>query len=193
MQELAQYVESLIFASENPLTPQEMAQYLSEYLQTSVVEEEIQSLIQHLIAKYEQEEFSFGLRKINGGYVFMTKGAYHELNGLVLKSMNRKKLTKTLMETISIIAYKQPVSKGEIESIRGVSSDYAIQKLLDKELIDISGRSEELGKPLLYKTSEKFMNHFGLNSIDDLPALKELQLEDTGEQAPRQNPQQEEE
>jgi len=111
----------------------------------------------------------------------MTKGAYHEINGQVLKKQSKKKLTRTALETISIVAYKQPITKGEIEAIRGVSADYAIQKLMEKELIEISGRSEALGKPLLYSTSDKFMNHFGLNSIEDLPKLKELKLEEYGE------------
>lgn len=86
-----------------------------------------------------------------------------------------KRLSGAALETLSIIAYKQPVTKGEIESIRGVSSDYAVQKLLEKELILITGRNEELpGKPLVYSTSKNFMDYFGLNSPGDLPQIKEV-------------------
>lgn len=158
---------------------------------TSLSSEEIERHIDTLTEKYNAEEYSFGIRKISGGFAFMTKGAYHELNGQVLKRQNNKKLTRTALETISIIAYKQPITKGEIEAIRGVSSDYSIQKLMEKELIEITGRSEALGRPLLYATSDKFMNHFGLNSIEDLPKLKELILDEyedrgsgQGERAP---------
>ena len=143
--------------------------------------EEIQGHIDTLTEKYAAEDYSFEVKQISGGYTFMTKGAYHDINGQVLKKQSKKKLTRTALETISIVAYKQPITKGEIEAIRGVSADYAIQKLMEKELIEISGRSEALGKPLLYSTSDKFMNHFGLNSIEDLPKLKELKLEEYGE------------
>ena len=82
------------------------------------------------------------------------------------------------METLAVIAYKQPVSKGELEQIRGVNCDYSIQKLLEKELIAPAGRSEGPGKPLLYATSDKFMDYFGLKALSDLPKLKELSMED---------------
>ncbi|MBS1935057.1 MAG: SMC-Scp complex subunit ScpB, partial [Bacteroidetes bacterium] len=86
-----------------------------------------------------------------------------------------KRLSTAALETLAIIAYKQPVTKGEIEAIRGVSSDYSIQKLLEKELIVITGRNEEMpGKPLVYGTSKSFMDYFGINSPDDLPKLKEV-------------------
>ena len=178
---ISTYLESLIFVSTNPMSLKELTSAINEYLNTSMKADEIQGHIDALTEKYLADDFSFEVKKISGGYTFMTKGAYHEINGQVLKKQSKKKLTRTALETISIVAYKQPITKGEIEAIRGVSADYAIQKLMEKELIEISGRSEALGKPLLYSTSDKFMNHFGLNSIEDLPKLKELKLEEYGE------------
>lgn len=175
---LAIYLESLIFVSDSPVSLKDLTISINAYLTTSLSTDDIQTHIDSLITKYDADEYSFGIKKISGGYAFMTKGAYHELNGQVLKRHNNKKLTRTALETIAIIAYKQPITKGEIESIRGVSSDYSVQKLMEKELIEITGRSEALGRPLLYGTSPKFMDHFGLNSIDDLPKIKELKLDE---------------
>ena len=84
-------------------------------------------------------------------------------------------MTAAALETLAIIAYKQPVAKSEIEQIRGVSSDYTIQKLMEKELVEIKGRSEDVGKPLLYGTSTYFMDYFGINNLDELPKLREFQ------------------
>lgn len=126
------------------------------------------------------------MRKIAGGYQFLTKPSYYNVISEHLKLENKKKLSRAMMETLSIIAYKQPVIKSEIEHIRGVSSDYTIQKLLEKELVEIGGRSDTPGRPLLYRTSGKFMNYFGLNDLNDLPKLKEFATDENqiGEQAP---------
>ncbi len=177
---LLTYIESLIFVADVPVTLDKIRQSINNYLNTKLKVEEVADKIALLTEKYDDESYSFGIKEIAGGYCFMTKGAYHELNGEVLKRENKKKLSRAALETLSIIAYKQPITKGEIESIRGVSSDYSVQKLMEKELVDMVGRAETLGRPLLYATSEKFMNHFGLKSINDLPKLKELRVEDDG-------------
>ena len=91
-----------------------------------------------------------------------------------LRQATKKRLSQAAMETMAIVAYKQPVSKSELEEIRGVSCDYAIQKLLEKELVIISGRSEGPGRPLLYGTSDKFMDYMGINSLNDLPKPKDF-------------------
>ncbi len=125
--------------------------------------------------KYQAEYYPFELREIGGGYQFLTKKAFHktvlQLNG----DKHIKKLSTAAMETLSIIAYKQPITKSEIEYIRGVSADYSIQKLLEKELIVIAGRNEDMvGKPLIYNTSKNFMDYLGINSPSQLPQLKDI-------------------
>ena len=130
--------------------------------------------IDALIEKYQSEEFAIEMVEISNGFRFMTKGAYYNTVATYLKQSTKKKLSKAALETLSIIAYKQPVIKSELEKIRGVSCDYSIQKLLEKELIEIEGRSDGPGRPLLYATSEKFMDYFGLKSIEDLPKTKDI-------------------
>src|SRR6202012_2862243 len=119
--------------------------------------------------------YPFQLKETGGGFQFLTKKAYHktvlQLNG----DKHIKKLSTAAMETLAIIAYKQTVTKSEIEYIRGVSADYSIQKLLEKELIVISGRNENMvGKPLIYSTTKNFMDYLGINSPSQLPQLKDI-------------------
>lgn len=149
-------------------------------MEWSVAYEQLQESLSRIIAKYESDDFSFGIIAMNHGYVFMTKPEYHSVVSEYLKLNAGKKLTKTAMETLAIVAYKQPVTKSEISGIRGVNADYIIQKLLEKDLIAIAGRSEEVGRPLLYKTSERFLEYFGLQDISDLPKLKEVLAEEEG-------------
>jgi segregation and condensation protein B len=113
-----------------------------------------------------------------GGWQFLTKKEFHKTIAQLNGDKFLKKLSAAAMETLSIVAYKQPVTKGQIEAIRGVSADYAIQKLLEKELIVISGRNENMpGHPLVYSTSKSFMDYFGINSPEDLPKIKEVLAE----------------
>ena len=118
------------------------------------------------------------LVKSGGGYQFLTKPAYQASIGILLKQQSKKRLSNSALETLSIIAYKQPVTKSEAEQIRGVSCDYSIQKLLEKELIEIKGKSEGVGRPLLYGTSQKFMDYFGINDLKELPTPKDFSTEE---------------
>ncbi len=104
----------------------------------------------------------------------MTKPAYQASISILLKQQSQKRLSTAQLETLSIIAYKQPITKGEIERIRGVNSDYSVQKLLDKALVEIQGKSDGIGRPLIYGTSNKFMEYFGINAISDLPQPKDF-------------------
>ncbi len=104
----------------------------------------------------------------------MTKKNYHPVISLLQLQRSKKKLSQAALETLAIIAYKQPVTKTDVEQIRGVNCDYSIQKLLEKELIAIIGKSDSVGKPILYGTSSLFMDYFGINSIQELPHIKEL-------------------
>ncbi len=174
MKHLAQHIESLVFTADAPISFTDIRACLEETFGLEFHQEEIEKAIQGLIEKYQDESFAFELIEIAEGYQFLTKGAYHNTVGTLLKQRTRKRLSRAALETLAIVAYRQPVSKTEIEKIRGVNSDYAIQKLLEKELVSIVGRSEGPGKPLLYGAGDKFMNYFGLKSIKDLPQPKEF-------------------
>ena len=174
-EQLDRYVESLIFAANEPIRPSQIQKTLELVTGNTVDITNIESSITRLVERFADSSYSFEIAHIDGGYQFLSKGAYHHILQEFLKLENRKRLSKTALETLSIIAYKQPVTKPEIEHIRGVNCDYTIQKLLDKDLIEIQGRSEGPGKPLLYGTSAKFMSYFGLGSVTDLPKLKDVE------------------
>lgn len=176
MDNLQLYIESLIFAAQSPITYKEIKITLETHFETEVADQELEAAIEQIIEKYQADQFAIEVVEISDGFTFMSKGAYHAVIGTFLKHITNKKLSKSALETLSIIAYKQPVTKAEMEAIRGVNCDYSVQKLLDKELIEIKGRSESIGKPLLYGTSDKFMDYFGLKNMDDMPKLKDFEI-----------------
>ena len=178
MQLLLQHIEALIFASEQPITGDEILSCLKSVYGWELKKDQFHSLISELKEKYLSEDFSFELIEIADGYQFLTKKEYHHAVNTLLQIKARRRLSTAALETLAIIAYKQPLSKSEIEHIRGVNCDYSIQKLLEKELIIISGKGDGPGKPLLYATSKNFMDHFGLKSVKDLPKLKDLHIAD---------------
>jgi len=186
LQKLALHIESLIFSSSTSIGFDEIKNALEESLGVVFTDEEVADQIGLLMEKYASDDYAIEIMEMAGGFRFMTKGAYHHTIGAFLRQNTHKKLSKAALESLAIIAYKQPVTKTEIESIRGVNSDYTIQKLLEKDLIEISGRSDGPGKPLLYGTTSKFTDYFGLKSIDDLPKPKEIEQTENqiGEQAP---------
>lgn len=181
---LQNHIEALIFCSPSPSKIADIKSCLSEMFNADVPEEDILAAIQRLEEKFSAEEFSFQLFKSAGGYQFLTKPAYQTSIGIMLKQQSKKRLSTSAMETLSIIAYKQPISKTEIENIRGVNCDYAVQKLLDKGLIEITGKAESIGRPMLYGTTIKFMEYFGINDLAELPVPKEFNETNTiGENA----------
>jgi segregation and condensation protein B len=124
---------------------------------------------------------------VAGGYQFLTKPDYQQAVSLLLTQRARRKLSKSALETLALIAYKQPITKQKIEEIRGASADYAIQRLLENELIVIKGKDTTHGRPILYGTSNKFMRYFGIHTLADLPLPEELPP-DEDEQTPQLNP-----
>jgi segregation and condensation protein B len=175
IKELMPHVEALIFASERPLPQMEVVELLGNIMEEPLDGEKVSVCLEAVKEKYDTDHYPFELRETGGGYQFLTKKTYHQtvlqLNG----DKYIKKLSSSAMETLAIVAYKQPVTKSDIEYIRGVSSDYSIQKLLEKELIVIAGRNEDaVGKPLVYATSKSFMDYLGINSPKQLPQLKEI-------------------
>lgn len=176
MDNVTLFIESLIFASTKAITKKDIKQTLASHFKTSFKDKELDISLEELRHKYDDEQFPFQVVEIAGGYQFMTKGTYYPLVSQFLKIESKKKLSKAALETLAIISYKQPITKSGIEGIRGVNCDYTVQKLLEKELVEIEGRAEGPGRPLLYGTTEKFMNHFGLKSLNDLPKLKDFEM-----------------
>jgi segregation and condensation protein B len=175
---LIPHIEALIFASDKPLTSSEITDLVNQafgFMEDKIAVEQVDAAIEGIVEKYNSEFYPFEIRQSGGGWQFLTKKDYHKTVAQLNGEKFLKRLSAAALETLAIIAYKQPVTKGEIEAIRGVSSDYAVQKLLEKELIAISGRNEKLpGHPLVYSTSKNFMDYFGINTTDDLPKIKEV-------------------
>jgi segregation and condensation protein B len=180
--DLIPHIEALIFASDKPLTTLEIMELLNnapDFTEEKINLDKIESVLEGITEKYSADFYPFEVKQSGGGWQFLTRPAFHKTVALLNGERFLKRLSAASLETLSIIAYKQPVSKGEIESIRGVSCDYAVQKLLEKELIIISGRNEKApGQPLLYSTSKNFMDYFGINSAEDLPKIKEVITEE---------------
>ncbi len=174
MEFLNQHIEALIFATEHPITIEEMKAVLDVTFETEFQEEDLLKGVDAVKEKFSDPQFAFEVIEIAKGFQFLTKPSFHNSVGTYLKQTIKKRLSQAALETLSIVAYKQPISKTEMEQIRGVSCDYAIHKLLEKELVEIQGRSDAPGRPLVYGTSEKFMDYFGIKSIQDLPKLKDF-------------------
>ena len=172
------HIEALIFASDKPLSVNELLELVNNalgFIQDRATQEQVESSIQAIEEKYSSEFYPFEVVQSGGGWQFLTKKEYHKTIAQLNGDKFLKKLSVASLETLSIIAYKQPVTKSEIEIIRGVNCDYAVQKLLEKELVVIAGRKEDApGKPLVYTTSKSFMDYFGINSAEDLPKIKEV-------------------
>ena len=174
MDNIEQYIEALIFASEQGIRTEEISYCLQAAFEQDYSAEDVDKHVQNIRAKYRHDDFAIEVVKINNAYQFLTKKQYHQAISLLQLQRSKKKLSQAALETLAIIAYKQPVTKTDVEQIRGVNCDYSVQKLLEKELIVISGKSETVGKPILYSTSSLFMDYFGINNITELPQLKEI-------------------
>jgi segregation and condensation protein B len=178
LSQIIPHIEVLIFASEKPLTSADVLDLINNafgFMEERATKEQVDAALEGIREKYSAEFYPFEVKQSGGGWQFLTKSIYHPTVAQLNGDKYQKRLSNAALETLSIIAYKQPITKGEIEAIRGVNSDYSIQKLLEKELIVISGRDEQLpGRPLVYATSQNFMDYFGINSSDDLPQIKEV-------------------
>ena len=174
------HIEALIFASDKALSPVEITEYINTargFIEDRADTEQVDAAINGIKEKYDSEFYAVELKQSGGGWQFLTKPEYHKTVALINGDKFIKRLSTASLETLSIIAYKQPITKSEIESIRGVNCDYAVQKLLEKDLVIISGRNENaVGKPLIYSTSKSFMDYFGINSADELPKINEVYL-----------------
>ncbi|PWS29387.1 SMC-Scp complex subunit ScpB [Pedobacter yonginense] len=176
--QINQHVEALIFSSIQSISVQEIILALNAVFDEEIVENQVFESIDYLQEKFSAEDSAIGLVDLNNGYQFLTKKQYHETVNQLQLHRSKKKLSQAAMETLAIIAYRQPITKLEIEQIRGVNSDYSVQRLLEKELISIDGKAETPGRPILYSTSSLFMDYFGLNNLTQLPQLKDIAKEE---------------
>ena len=172
------HIEALIFASDKALSAADITELINTalgFIEDRADVEQVEAAINGIKEKYDSEFYAFELKQSGGGWQFLTKPEYHKTVALINGDKFLKRLSTASLETLSIIAYKQPITKSEIESIRGVNCDYAVQKLLEKDLVIISGRNEDaVGKPLIYATSKSFMDYFGINSAAELPKISEV-------------------
>ncbi|MBP3943589.1 SMC-Scp complex subunit ScpB [Sphingobacteriaceae bacterium WQ 2009] len=174
MKDVLRNIEAIIFASEDGISLNDLKQVIQDALEIEIAKAELQELLDRIQLKYAGEESILELLVINNNYHFLTKPVYHSTIQQLKALKDKKKLSQSALETLAIIAYKQPITKGEMEQIRGVSCDYTVQRLLEKNLIRIAGKAESIGKPLLYATSQQFMDHFGINHVKELPKLKDI-------------------
>ena len=161
-------IEALLFASRDPLTQVQVNQVFEP--DTANLEE----IVVLLNEQYNSNRNSFIIKKVAGGFQIVTRKQYEYFIKKLLKKSSKFKLSIAAMDSLAIIAYKQPISRYEIEAIRGVDSSGVLKTLLNFELIKIKGRGAGPGRPLLYKTTNKFLDYFGLNRLSDMPKLKEI-------------------
>jgi segregation and condensation protein B len=172
-------VEAIIYAAEMPITLDQVVQLVKES-QGATDEAELRSLvrvaIEELVAEYSSENHGIEIRQIAGGYRMSTKPEQHDLVRSFAKSLKPPiRLSLPALETLAVIAYKQPVTVPEISEIRGVDSSGVIATLLDRKLITTSGRKEVIGRPILYKTTKEFLLRFGLKDVGELPSMEEFE------------------
>jgi len=180
--ELKEILEALLFASDEPVTFETLRAVFDDMnrdkpdgQKIDPTKDEIREAIDALNGEYVESRRAYKIQQLAGGYVFATDKKFAAWVGKLFKEKARRKLSQTAVETLAIIAYKQPITKSEIEFIRGVNADYIMKTLLEKNLTTIVGRAHSPGRPLLYGTTPEFLKHFGLNEISDLPKPREIE------------------
>ncbi len=175
-EELARAVEALVFATNEPVAADQIAEVFAEITREARPSfEQIQQTVDRLNASYEQEGRALRIRAWAGGFRMSTIEEVAPYLKAFFRHDRQRRLTRSLMETLAILTYKQPATKPEIDYVRGVDSDYALRRLLDNGMIDVVGRSQSVGRPLLYGTTSHFLETFGLSDLDDLPNLREIE------------------
>ena len=172
---LSSVIEALIFASPEPISEDKICEIIAKGEENLGLETDaIEPFVEKLNQRYEENGLAFKIEYVAGGYTFSTKKRYEPWLSIFQHENAYRKLSQSAIETLAIVAYKQPVTKPEVDDIRGVDSGYILRQLLEKVLIEVSGRLDAPGKPLLYKTTKHFLKHFGINSIDELPKPREI-------------------
>jgi segregation and condensation protein B len=176
---LKSVLEALIFAADEPVSIKQLEELFQgppeAYQNPDVTADAMRSAIAELNEEYDREQRSYRIIQVGGGYQFATRQEFAEWVGKLYKEKGRRKLSHAALETLAIIAYRQPVTKPEIEAIRGVNADYVLHRLLERGLVTITGRASTVGRPLLYGTTREFLKHFGINELFDLPKPREIE------------------
>ena len=169
-------IEALIFSSDDSLSAEEIIRAIKSIdgEEIELSKDDIDKTVDALNQKYADNGNAYRILRIANGYLYATLETFAKYVGFLSSERAKRRLSQAALETLAIIAYKQPVTKPELESIRGVNSDYILTTLLEKNLITIKGRAETVGRPLLYGTTEEFLKYFGLNNLTDLPKPREL-------------------
>lgn len=170
LENLKQVVEAVIFASDEPITADQVKGIVED-----TTAAQVKKSVTELNHEYSQQNRAFHIIEIAGGFQMVTRESYAQWIKRLYIRKNRSRLSQAALETLSVIAFKQPVSKTEISAIRGVNCDGVVKTLLERKLIAIAGRDEGPGRPLLYKTTKEFLRYFGINSIEDLPKPREIE------------------
>lgn len=170
-------LEAIMFALGESVEVKKLAETIEESV------EETKKLLEEIQKEYKVGKHGIELIELEDSYQFVTKADYYDILTKIAKTPRKMNLTDTVIETLSIIAYKQPITRLEIENIRGVSCDHAVNKLLEYELIEELGRKDAPGRPLLFGTTEQFLRSFGVKSLKDLPEMNTLQIEEFKQQA----------
>lgn len=173
---LLKATEALLFAADDPIGAERIAEIVTEVTgETKVDAERVETVIKALQEAYTVNERAFEIVAWAGGYRMVTRDDVAPFVKAMVQDEQRQSLSRSLLETVAVVAYKQPVTRPEVDFVRGVNSDYALRKLMELELVDVKGRSESLGRPLLYGTTPDFLEQFGLNTLDDLPTIREVE------------------
>lgn len=169
-------IEALIFAADDPLPGKDILNAIKgiDGSDIEITETEVEQTVDELNSRYEQNGNAFTILKIAGGYLYATRHENAKYVGFLSIEKSKRRLSQAALETLAIIAYKQPITKPELETIRGVNSDYTLNTLLEKNLVNIEGRADTVGRPLLYVTTDEFLKYFGLKNIQDLPKPREI-------------------
>lgn len=170
-------IQAIVFSSDEPISSSEIVKAIKaiDGDDVEITDSDIESVINEINLSYEKSNWAIKIIEVAKGYLHATKPEYAKYVGYLSSEKTKRRLSQAALETLAIIAYKQPITKPELEAIRGVDSDYMLTTLLEKKLIAISGRAESVGRPLLYRTTNEFLKYFGLKDLNDLPKPREIE------------------
>ncbi len=173
---LEEAAEAIIFAADEPVPPDRIAEIIADVTgRPQPSDDEVDAAVERLNEEYTDRGQALEIKSWAGGYRMATRSSLSPFVKTYYVEEQETSLSRSLMETLSVIAYRQPVTRPEVDFVRGVNSDYAIRKLLEMDLASVEGRADSVGRPLLYGTTDRFLEQFGLDDLEDLPTLREVE------------------